>query len=220
MKDEEKYMEQEKLDIFTENMIHIGTATRAEVHKIGYWHQTFHCWFLEKDTESILFQRRHKSKKDYPSQLDITVAGHLTAGEGPMHGLREIQEEVGISVQEDELTSLGIYQGAIIVGDMIDKEFCHLYFYENNHPLNTFTLQDDEVESIVRIPLKDLIELFSDHVDEITSEEFYIENGEVRKSLIVLSRADFVSHEKQYYSLICNKANDYFNSYHAEKNQC
>lgn len=206
------FMEQEKLDIFTDSMTHIGTATRAEVHKKGYWHQTFHCWFLEKESESILFQRRHRNKKDYPNQLDITVAGHLTAGEGPMHGLREIKEEVGIHVTEEELIPLGIYQGSIVTRDMIDNEFCHLYFYENNHPIEAFILEKDEVASIVRIPLGQVMALLNGEVTQITAEEYYWENGCLREETTILTFEDFVSHEERYYKLVLSKAKDFFNN--------
>lgn len=38
--------ELEQFDIFDARMNPIGTAPRPEVHKQGYWHQTFQCWIV------------------------------------------------------------------------------------------------------------------------------------------------------------------------------
>ncbi len=200
----------EILDIFSKDMNHIGTATRNEVHRMGYWHQTFHCWFIEKSTESILFQRRHKNKKDYPHVLDITVAGHLSAGEGPMDGVREIKEEVGIDVHMDELVCGGIFQGSIVMEDIIDNEFCHLFFYNNVHPLEIFTLQSDEVESIVRIPIGDLSSLLKDEIPQLQVAEYHIENGRSSVRSIGVTKEDFVPHEDRYYHNVLKIINGIF----------
>ena len=41
----------EILDIYDAKMNHIGTANREEAHKLGYWHQTFHCWIVRSENE-------------------------------------------------------------------------------------------------------------------------------------------------------------------------
>src|SRR5690625_3509946 len=71
---------EEMLNIFDDHKQPIGVATREEVHRMGYWHETFHCWFitLEGNQEYIDFQLRSPQKQDYPNLLDITAAGHLT----------------------------------------------------------------------------------------------------------------------------------------------
>ncbi|WP_328797176.1 hypothetical protein [Heyndrickxia sporothermodurans] len=70
-------MESELLKIFDEKRNPIGVASREEVHKKGFWHETFQCWFVSKEEEKdyILLQIRSDQKKDYPNLLDITSAG-------------------------------------------------------------------------------------------------------------------------------------------------
>lgn len=72
-------MEKEKLKIFDEQRNHIGVATREEVHRVGHWHEAFHCWFISKEEgiDYIYLQIRSEEKKDYPNLLDITAAGHF-----------------------------------------------------------------------------------------------------------------------------------------------
>ena len=95
----------EILDIYDAKMNHIGTASREEAHKFGYWHQTFHCWIVrrEKGKNYVLFQIRDKEKQDAPNKLDITAAGHLKSGETKEDGLRELSEELGICANIDQL---------------------------------------------------------------------------------------------------------------------
>jgi isopentenyldiphosphate isomerase len=68
-------VENEKLKIFDEHRTQIGVATREEVHRIGHWHETFHCWLISKEGEIdyIYLQIRSDEKKDYPNLLDITA---------------------------------------------------------------------------------------------------------------------------------------------------
>ncbi|MGF7045580.1 isopentenyldiphosphate isomerase [Paenibacillus sp. DS2015] len=79
-------MIQEEFDIYNEQMIKIGIASRQQAHALGLWHQTFHCWVVRTSATagfSLLFQLRHPDKDTFPSLLDISCAGHLTTGEGP-----------------------------------------------------------------------------------------------------------------------------------------
>lgn len=103
-------METELIKIFDDDGTSIGVATREEVHKKGYWHETFHCWFIsrEKGVDYLFFQLRSKEKKDYPNLLDIAAAGHILAHETVKDGIKEVNEEIGIDVTWDELISLGV----------------------------------------------------------------------------------------------------------------
>ena len=61
-------MNDEILKIFDEHKNQIGTANREEVHQKGYWHETFHCWFIgeEMGIDYIYFQIRSDFKKRFP----------------------------------------------------------------------------------------------------------------------------------------------------------
>jgi isopentenyldiphosphate isomerase len=94
--------EREKIKIFDDNKNLIGEASRSDVHRIGYWHEAFHCWFIsnEKGNDYIYLQLSSKNKKDYPNLFDITAAGHLLADETVEDGVRESKEEIGIDVAQ------------------------------------------------------------------------------------------------------------------------
>jgi isopentenyldiphosphate isomerase len=86
----------ELIDIFDANLAPIGTMERAQAHKEGRWHRTFHLWIMVPNTvPQLLFQLRSPHVENYPSMLDVTAAGHLEAGEEVIQGMREVEEELG-----------------------------------------------------------------------------------------------------------------------------
>ena len=94
-------MADEIIDIYDCNMNHLGTAPRSQAHKEGLWHKAFHCWIVKRASDGnhrVLLQLRSKNKDSHPSLLDISAAGHLQAGETPKDGIREIEEELGLSL--------------------------------------------------------------------------------------------------------------------------
>src|SRR5690348_12391671 len=93
-----------------------GTATgrmkaRAYVHRDGDWHRAVHVWVagIDRGVPFLLFQRRGLGKDIWPGRLDATVGGHFRAGEGLGQALREVEEEIGISVALPSLRRLGTH---------------------------------------------------------------------------------------------------------------
>jgi hypothetical protein len=64
-------MKQEQLDIFDEDMNHIGTSSREEMHRKGYWHRMFYCGLVSQDgdTQYILFQKRQCTRKNLHKKM-------------------------------------------------------------------------------------------------------------------------------------------------------
>jgi isopentenyldiphosphate isomerase len=108
----------EMIRIFDEHGEPIGVKPRDEVHEKGYWHETFHCWFVEQaeQTNFIYLQQRCHEKKDFPDLFDITAAGHIKADESVGEAIREIHEELGVPVRLEELISLGVIRGRDCLG--------------------------------------------------------------------------------------------------------
>lgn len=159
----------EILDIYDAKMNHIGTAPRDEVHQKGFWHQTFHCWIVQKENDNhyVLFQIRDKKKNTAPNKLDITAAGHLKAGETKEDGIRELNEELGINVSVEDLTYLGIRITASESDKQINKEFAQVYLLRNDCPLNDYIFQDGEVAGLVQVKVEDGLKLCAGEVKSI-----------------------------------------------------
>lgn len=144
-------MEHELLKIFDQYRNHAGVASREEVHREGYWHETFHCWFVreEEGVQYIYLQKRSALKKDYPDLLDITAAGHILAQETIQDGVREIKEELGVDVSFNELIPLGIIEYSVARDELKDNELSHVFYLKVNLTwMNTFCKKKKSLECL------------------------------------------------------------------------
>ncbi|MEH7380875.1 NUDIX domain-containing protein [Bacillus sp. JJ1533] len=204
--------EQEKIKIFDDNKNLIGVASRSDVHKLGYWHEVFHCWFISNEggVDYIYLQLRSKNKKDYPNLLDITAAGHLLADETVEDGVREIKEEIGIDVAFEELIKLGVIDYCVVQEDFIDKERANVFLYKNENTFHDFTLQVEEVAGIVKAKLIDFSQLWFGEKDEIEINGFQINDDGIRQSMKeIVSKDKFVPHQVSFYKEVIQKINEY-----------
>lgn len=198
-------MIEERLDIYDEDGVHLGSAARSEVHRLGLWHQTFHCWIYRKSGEQIdlLFQKRHPQKDTCPDLLDITSAGHLLAGEGPEDGVRELEEELGLSVDFAALASIGTIRDVTSAPGIMDKEICHVFLYECEQPLSAYTIQEEEVVGLFWVKLDEVEKLFQKTIPSVQASGFLLEVGkQVRDCELQLEAAAFVPHEPHYYQQV------------------
>ncbi|MDP4178246.1 MAG: NUDIX domain-containing protein [Bacillota bacterium] len=203
-------MKKEFLDIY--DNYNMDIAEREEVHKKGYWHETFQCWIVKKENEKdfILFQKRQKSKKTFPDKFDITAAGHLIAGEGPEDGIRELTEELGINAAFEDLTHAFVIEQVLYGEDFIDKEYCNVFLYKCDKELKDYKLQLEEVSGLVKIELKDIIKLFNDEIKYVSAEGILLDDyGNKSDVNLDLYKEDFVPHNNGYYEKIFEAAERY-----------
>ncbi|MCM3600794.1 NUDIX domain-containing protein [Robertmurraya korlensis] len=200
-------METELLRIFNEDHEPIGVATRAEIHEKGYWHETFHYWLMEKDQGIyyIFLQLRSPKKKDYPNLLDITAAGHLLANETVEDGIREVKEEIGLTVRMEELMSLGILKYSVKMVPLIDNELAHVFLHRKNVTLDSFVLQEEEVVGIYRMKFTDFSALWRDDTEHIPMQGFEVKNGERYFYVKSVGKEQFVPHDQSFYVALINK---------------
>lgn len=155
----------EIIDVFDANHVKIGEFERKAAHQQGLWHQTFHCWIVRGNR--VLLQLRSPHKANYPDMLDISAAGHLAAGEEPIEGLREIEEELGLDIHANELKYLGIKHDVMDEPSGVrNREFAHVYLLRNETPIGDLRLDANEVSGVADIEIDDLIALFAGTVDE------------------------------------------------------
>lgn len=205
-------MENEILNIFDEHGKEIGQATRAEVHRVGHWHETFHCWFVAKEASTyyLYFQIRSQTKRDYPSLIDITAAGHILSEERIEDGIREVREEIGINVSFDELISLGTVKDRIVNKGMIDKELAHVFLYKSNVLMEDFQLQKEEVSGIVKMALETFSDLWFDEIDKVEINGIKLNSAGEKVSIKrMVNKDNFVPHEDTYYEHVLRRIGDH-----------
>jgi isopentenyldiphosphate isomerase len=153
---------EELLDVLDEEGQPAGARkSRDEVHASGDWHRAIHVWIV-KEGRYVLFQRRAKGKDLEPFKLDVTVGGHLRAGETIMDAVREIEEEVGLHAQFKDLDYLGTLKSERCYPDATDREFQEVYALACDQPLEHYHLDPDEVYLLYEVPLERAITLYRD----------------------------------------------------------
>ena len=154
----------ELLDILDESGRPTGEIlAKSEAHRLGLWHRCFHCWICGSDAAGpyLLLQRRAATKDTWPGYLDITAAGHLSAGEETLDGLREIEEELGLQVDPERLVPLGTIRVEQQLPAGYDRELHEVFLLRDDTPPERLSLQEEEVESIYRLALDDVETLYA-----------------------------------------------------------
>lgn len=170
-------METEKIRVYDQKGNPKGIATRQAVHEKGYWHETFHCWLAGRqgDRDVVYLQLRSKAKKDFPGLFDITAAGHLLADETVEDGIREVREELGVSVDFAELTPLGIVKDQITLPGFIDNERCHCFLYKDLEDIDLrFELQLEEVSGMAKLDFRAFAALLMREKERVAVKGFEI----------------------------------------------
>ncbi len=140
----------EYIDIVDEHGNPTGKSElKSVIHKKGYYHHTAHIWFYTANGDILLSQRSAK-KTIYPLMWDVSVDGHIDAGETPRQAaIRETEEEIGLTISEFDLHKIGVFECfQTYDSGIIDHEFHNTFIAELNNPLSKLVLQEEEVESI------------------------------------------------------------------------
>jgi len=150
----------ERIDVRDERGERTGAVVwKSEAHRRGLWHRCFHCWICTPATDQggpfLLAQRRATEKDTWPGRLDVPAAGHLAAGEEPLDGLREVEEELGLRVDPNRLVSLGTRRVELEIPGGLDREFHDVFLLVDGTPPEDFRLQPEEVQAVLRIALDD-----------------------------------------------------------------
>ena len=120
------------------------TVDRETAHLEGVRHRTAHLWLLRKKggKTEILLQKRAQTKS-FPGCYDISSAGHIPAGdEYRESAIRELREELGVTAEESDH----------------DRQFTKVFMLWMDADEDQFTLQEEEVDSVMWIDLDKCIE--------------------------------------------------------------
>ena len=162
----------ELIDIVDEQGNYTGkTCLKSEAHKYGYFHPTVHIWIYTSDRK-ILLQQRAFTKKVFPGLWDISVAGHIGAGEIiEIAALREVQEEIGYHISPENLFKIGTRKYQVNhPNGIIDNEFHHVFIAELKVPIETLTIQESEVAGLKLYDL-DILKHTSEYKNVILAQD-------------------------------------------------
>lgn len=159
-------MKEELIDVLDENGIKTGKIlTREEVHQKGLWHRIIVVAIVNENNE-ILIQQRSNNKDKNPGMWDISVTGHLSAGQDSLTAAtREISEEVsvslGYSVEVKDFRFMFSFRKEEKVNDNhYDRQFYDFFILrQNGLRVDNLKFQDSEVQDIKFVSITELNEM-------------------------------------------------------------
>jgi len=104
-------------------------------------------------------QLRSLKKPTRPGKWDISVAGHVSAGQTSKEAaIREIQEEIGVSIDPIDLEFLFLIRtekdGS--KSGLINREFQDVYLVKKDLDISKLVLQESEVQQVRYIGIDEL----------------------------------------------------------------
>lgn len=171
-------MGKEYFDLLDENGNKTGkTKLRSEVHRDGDWHKAVHIWIINNEGD-VLLQRRCVTKDSNPNMLDISSAGHLSAGDESLDGaIRELKEELDLDVKPAELQFIKtIKRSSKYTETFINNEFDDLYILRTDKTIDEMSFQEEEISEIFYVPYKEFKNMVQNRQPDLLrhDEEFEI----------------------------------------------
>ena len=130
---------------------------KSKAHRLGLWHLCVDIW-LYTDSGEIVIQKRVANKDVFPNLWDVSVAGHVGAGESPLNAAyRELEEELGLNIPLENLNFIGNSKSSHKQNEQLtDKEFHHIYIARFNGSIDNLILQTEEVSEIRLVSINEL----------------------------------------------------------------
>ena len=162
---------EEKIDVLNELGEFTGeVATRDECHKNGLWHRAVYAFIIDAKG-NILLQKRSNNKKLWPNMWDVTVGGHVDAGEfGRQALIREVKEELGILINDDDIKYLVGSTSINEQGDIINKHYNEFYLITKNIDISDIKIQKEEVSEVRYFSKDELLKRISNNYEDLTEK--------------------------------------------------
>lgn len=163
---------EEKFDVLNELGEFTGEiATREECHKRGLWHRAVYAFIIDDNNGNILLQKRSSNKKLWPNMWDVTVGGHVDAGEfGRQALIREVKEELGIEINDNDIKYLVGSTSINKQGDIINKHYNECYLIVKNINISDIKIQKEEVSEVRFFSKEELLKRISNNYDGLTEK--------------------------------------------------
>jgi isopentenyldiphosphate isomerase len=147
----------EYLDIYDSEGKSLGIkVTKKEAHEKGLWHRAAHVWIINSRKE-LLIQKRSPVVDNHPNEWDISVAGHISAGEDDItSAMRETEEEIGLKLSPKDFIHIGTVKQISKREGYINNEINPIYILVMDIDPTRIVKQEEEVSEVKFIPYKEL----------------------------------------------------------------
>ena len=140
----------EKVIVDENNNLTGQVEERWTAYNKGMWRRTVSCWIMNYKGE-ILLQKRTANKRRNPNKWAKT-GGQVDSGESVEEAIkREVKEELGIDIPENQLKVVEIYKG-----DENGKRFAYNFIFVVNYNIEDYKLQKEEVAEVKYVKIEDI----------------------------------------------------------------
>lgn len=163
----------EVVDVLDERGNYTGeTATRDEAHKKGLYHKGVVLFILSEDNQRVLLQKRSLEKKNWPGLYDVSVGGHVDAGEfGYQALIREAKEELGLELKPHDFLFIGATTSHDESSGYNTNHFNEYYVINKEVEPNKLQYQVEEVEKAEWFEREKVREMIENNLDGLTEKE-------------------------------------------------
>jgi isopentenyldiphosphate isomerase len=201
----------ELLEVYDRDGRPTGRAkARGLIHRDGDWHLAFFCWIVREGVRGpeLVLQKRSASKDVWPGRFDASAAGHVRFRESRAEVLREVDEELGLVVTEQELMSLPRHrQEHRHANGIIDREHHDLHLLRRDLPFEAYRPSPTEVSGLAGVPAVELADLAEGRRVSLETELVEFRSaGPVRRSPLRLERSDLVPYDNGYHRRLAERA--------------
>ena len=167
----------EMFDVLNEWGVYTGeVASRDRCHTEGLWHRAVYGFVIDKN-KNVLLQKRSANKKAWPNMWDVTVGGHVDAGEfGRQALIREAKEELGLDITDDEIKYL-VGSTSIDTAKGINKHYNECYLILKDVDISEIKLQKEEVSEVRYFSKEEIYEIFK-WADKLAEDECQVKQLE------------------------------------------
>ena len=140
----------EYLDIYDENRKWLGySRPRGASYMPGEYHLIVHVCLMNERGE-MLIQQRSDSVAKWPGMWDLTIGGHVLAGETPEQAAeREVQEELGLQIILSEAGTVEMtIQNRLDTIFVVPVKCVREYDGDAEHLLKKIVPQEEEVKAV------------------------------------------------------------------------
>jgi len=147
-------MTEEMIDLLSDDGTPpVHAKAKSLVHRDGDLHRPADLWTVTRDGRIRL--QLHVSKKvNHPSFWDVSVAGHIDAGETAVDAaIREACEELGIALRAEELRHVATLRERWVIEDRgyVDNEIQEVYLVRREVDTGALVLQESEVDDVALV---------------------------------------------------------------------
>lgn len=161
----------ELLQVLDENGNPTGRFEKREiVHGNKLFHNEVALWIIDRENKKVLLQRRSPNKKQNPNKLALCT-GHVVGNETIYEALeKEAKEELGLDIKNFKVKEL------ITIKRTEPRNHCfsHHYYICKTIPIETFTIQKEELSEVLYMDYEHLKQLVKQNSDKVVFKwEFY-----------------------------------------------